>query len=116
LLQSFAAKQAQKSPYSAVTIGAFLYGGERGIDKYQAEACYLVLRTAFGAQNATHFVEPRGVSPSCRRQKKSPASAMRGMFFGGERGILFYQLILLTCTPIRLYLLQTFATKEPKYG
>jgi len=31
LLQSFAAKQAQKSPYSAVTIEAFLYGGERGI-------------------------------------------------------------------------------------
>ena len=56
MLLSFATKQAQKSPYSAVTIGALVYGGERGIDKYQAEACYLVLRTAFGAQNATHLV------------------------------------------------------------
>jgi len=41
---------------------------------------------------------------------------MRGIIYGGERGILLYPLILLTYMPIRLYLLQTFATKTLKYG
>jgi hypothetical protein len=41
---------------------------------------------------------------------------MRGIVFGGERGILLYPSILLTYRPIRLYLLQTFATKALKYG
>ena len=36
--------------------------------------------------------------------------------YGGERGILFYPLFLLTYSLIKLYLLQTFATKLPKYG
>ena len=42
----------------------------------------------------SHFVEPRGVSPAYRRQKKSPASAVRGIVFGGERGIRTLETLL----------------------
>ena len=64
----------------------------------------------------SHFGEPvRGLT-LLSTQKKSPASVMRGIFIGGEGGILPRPLYSLTLLPYRLYLLQSFATKGAYNG